>query len=613
MAFTETTTVGYGSRVGNSFKAIGSGLLLFVIGTALLWWNEGRAVKTEKMLNEAGSAYVEMENPSKKDASLEGELVCGSAMVTTEDSLSDAQFGIGAKAIALGRNVEYYQWVEHAQQTRNDKLGGKEEIVTTYTYSKEWVRQPVESAQFHDPFYQKKNMVLTTFESSEQWAENVSFGAYRLNESLVHCVSSVEPLQLSIGEELLKQFDKNAQTAYERFYGVVKKQPSQPVQQPQQPAALNDSVRATLTDSAKAVVDSIKAVTDSIQAVNDSLMANAQNKKELEYIHQVGNMLYFGRVPGSPEVGDVRITFEKIVPAKVTVMAVVSGDTFKPFKAKNGKRFQTLVMGVKSGDEIIDAAKESNTMVLWFIRIIGILMVIGGLKGIFGFLSMILKVIPFVANIVEWGIGVVCSVVGVAWSLIVIAIAWLFYRPLLGISLLALAGFLIWFFAFKGKDKLKTMASVTLWLCSLVGVQAQTIENGSKWWDGMVLYTATVNEAYGSVEMNGIWAHPGSFRFKLSKVMDKQGKYVLAADAPDAILPVRGELGWNVDYIRQDGMYFLAIRKPNGDICHTLVLTPDNVENCTAQEKWAESQPVSDIITGMLLNPTYLGQTIVLP
>ena len=60
-------------------------------------------------------------------------------------------------------------------------------------------------------------------------------------------------------------------------------------------------------------------------------------------------------------------------------------------------------------------------------------------------------------------------------------------------------------------------------------------------------------------------------------------------------------------------MYFLAIRKPNGDICHTLVLTPDNVENCTAQEKWAESQPVSDIITGMLLNPTYLGQTIVLP
>ena len=80
---------------------------MFIAGTALLWWNEGRAVKTEKMLEEAGSAYVEMENPNKKDASLDGELICGTAMATTEDSLVDNQFGIGAKAIALSRTVEY--------------------------------------------------------------------------------------------------------------------------------------------------------------------------------------------------------------------------------------------------------------------------------------------------------------------------------------------------------------------------------------------------------------------------------------------------------------------------------------------------------------------------
>ena len=116
-------------------------------------------------------------------------------------------------------------------------------------------------------------------------------------------------------------------------------------------------------------------------------------------------------------------------------------------------------MGKKSGDEIIDAAKESNNALLWIFRLVGILMVIGGLKGIFGFLSTILKVVPFIANIFGWGIGIVCTVIGIAWSLIIIAIAWLFYRPLLGITLLALAGFLIWVFAFKGKDKLKELAA----------------------------------------------------------------------------------------------------------------------------------------------------------
>ena len=181
MAYTETTTTGYGTRVGNSFKAIGSGFLMFVLGTALLWWNEGRAVKTEKMLDEAGSAYVEMENPNKKDASLDGELICGTAMATTEDSLIDAEFGIGANAIAIRRSVEYYQWIEHEQTKKEDKLGGKEVTTTTYTYSKQWVSSPVQSSQFHDPAYQNKNMVLTTVEDAEQYAENVSFGAYKLN------------------------------------------------------------------------------------------------------------------------------------------------------------------------------------------------------------------------------------------------------------------------------------------------------------------------------------------------------------------------------------------------------------------------------------------------
>ena len=188
-------------------------------------------------------------------------------------------------------------------------------------------------------------------------------------------------------------------------------------------------------------------------------MANAENKKDLQYVHQASNVLYFGRVPGAPEVGDVRVTFEKVVPAKVTVMAVVDGDTFKPFKAKNGKRFQTLVMGQKSGDEIIDAEKEANNMILWFLRILGVMMVIGGLKGIFGFIETILKVVPFIAGIFGWGVGLVCTILGVVWSLIVIALAWLFYRPLLGISLLVLAGFLVWVFAFKGKDKLKELAA----------------------------------------------------------------------------------------------------------------------------------------------------------
>lgn len=397
MAYQEVKTTSYGTRVGNSFRGIGSGILLFIAATVLLWWNEGRAVKTTKMLNEAQGAYVEMEDPGKIDPALDGELVHATAVATTQDSLIDARFGFGATAISLQRSVEYYQWVEHSESETEDKLGGKEVTTTTYTYSKEWVSSPVQSESFKDPEYQNKNMVLAVVDSDVQWARKVTFGAYTLNDGLVHSISSCEPVQLAIDEAILKD--------------------------------LNDGI------------------------------SRIQKKDSLNYVHQAANVLYIGRVPASPEVGDVRITWEKVVPAKVTIISQVDGDTFKPFTAKNGKTFQTLVMGKKDASEIFESEHSTNKILLWVLRILGVILVIAGLKGIFGFLQTILKVVPFLANILGWGVSLVCFVAGLAWSLVVIALAWLTYRPILGISLLVIAGLLVWVFAFKGKAQLKKLAA----------------------------------------------------------------------------------------------------------------------------------------------------------
>ena len=408
MAYTETKTTGYGTRVKNSCMGIGVGFALFIGGTVLLWWNEGRAVHTADMLEEAQQACVEMENPSKKDKSLDGELVCGTAMATTEDSLVDKEFGIGATAISLKRSVEYYQWVEHSETKTEDKLGGSQEEVTTYTYKKEWSDSPIDSEGFKDPDYKGHNVVLANVEDDEQWAENVTFGAYSLNEGLIHSMTDYEPLELDLSDDLLSQMDKNTQEAYERYYGK-------------------------------------KDIASSDSGYN--------------YVHVDENQLYLGVNPAAPQVGDVRVTFEKVMPAKVTVVSVVDGDSFKAFKAKNGEHFQRLVMGKKGIDEIFEGEKTTNTFLTWIFRLVGTLLVIGGLKGIFGIIETLLKVVPFLANIVGWGVGFVCTIVGIVWSLIVIAIAWVFYRPVLGIILLVIAGLLIWIFAFGGKNKIKQLAN----------------------------------------------------------------------------------------------------------------------------------------------------------
>jgi uncharacterized membrane protein YfcA len=56
-----------------------------------------------------------------------------------------------------------------------------------------------------------------------------------------------------------------------------------------------------------------------------------------------------------------------------------------------------------------------------------------------------------VVHVIGAGIGLVCTVIGGAWLLSIISIAWLWYRPLIGILLLAAAIAGIWNKRQKGK------------------------------------------------------------------------------------------------------------------------------------------------------------------
>ena len=82
--------------------------------------------------------------------------------------------------------------------------------------------------------------------------------------------------------------------------------------------------------------------------------------------------------------------------------------------------------------------------------------------------------------------------------------------------------------------------------CSLFTVHAQVIKNGSHWWDGLRLYTATVNEA-GNVRMEGESVSMGGDSFLLNKVQGQEGRYTLESANKYGWLSIRGKLGARVD------------------------------------------------------------------
>lgn len=404
-SYTEVTSTNWFSRLGNSFKGIGTGILLIVAATVLLWWNEGRTVRTGDAIAEAQMVTEPIPSIDKIDSAFEGKMVYATGRAVTKDELTDPVFGVKVNAIKLRRKVEYYQWVEHRRSEKRQKLGGGEETVTTYTYSREWVNHPVDSQSFKQMMgHENKTRIQT--EAVDWLAPNVTFGAYRFPAFLTRSIGGEKPLDIS----------------------------------------LTDIQRAELQKA--------------FFAPNASLDASqVVGQQGASMIHTQTNTIYVGREPGSPSIGDVRVTFFETPAAEVSILAKVNGDTFVPFRASNGNTFSRLSMGVQDMNSMFDAAKSSNATTAWLLRGLGVVLCIAGFGIIFAPLKVLADVIPLLGSIVGAGTGLVAGLLGSAWSLVIIAIAWIRFRPVLGFCLLGAALTLVILLFIKGRMKKANPAS----------------------------------------------------------------------------------------------------------------------------------------------------------
>ena len=182
-----------------------------------------------------------------------------------------------------------------------------------------------------------------------------------------------------------------------------------------------------------------------------------------------GDQVYIGADPSTPHIGDVRITFMQVTsPKTISLLQKVVNGTFESYIAQNGKSFSKVEMGTVSAENMFEHQKSANNLILWLLRILGIILVIAGNKGLLGFLSTVFAVVPFVQRIIGTGVGLVATIVGLVWSIIVIALAWVAHRPLLGISLLVLAGILIFWLVSRSRKKKRSDVAALLVICLMI-------------------------------------------------------------------------------------------------------------------------------------------------
>ena len=379
MVTTEVTSVSWFGRIGESIKSFLFGLALFAGSFALLFWNEGRAVRTEKSLHEGAGAVVSV--PSDRvNAANNQKLVHMTGKAVTAETLADPDFLIAANAIKLRRSVEMYQWEEKKETSSHKKVGGGEERTTTYSYNKTWTDRPIDSSSFKEA-EEHQNPKAMPYDKREAKAEHVTLGAFTLTPSLLEKMSDFEPM--SITEEHL--------------------------------AALPAELKSKLK------------------------------------IHN--NSFYAGADPQAPKIGDTRVTFSAVKPADVSVVSKQTGASFEPYRASAGMDIEMLKRGVFTAQAMFESALRENSIMTWILRGVGFFLMFLGLAMFFRPLSVLGDVLPFVGSMLAFGTGLFAFVIAGVLSVGTIGVAWVVYRPVLGITLLAGAIVVLVWFAISGKKK----------------------------------------------------------------------------------------------------------------------------------------------------------------
>jgi hypothetical protein len=154
-----------------------------------------------------------------------------------------------------------------------------------------------------------------------------------------------------------------------------------------------------------------------------------------------GSSFYLGADPGSPAIGDSRISYQAVKsPLTMSIIAKQAGSGFVPYPAKAGDAILLTSMSAEDAAAMFKSAQEENATLTWILRGVGWFLMTLGMFLVLRPIAMVANFIPFAGSFVAFGAFVLAATVASGLSLVTVAVAWIAYRPVLGVAILLVAG-----------------------------------------------------------------------------------------------------------------------------------------------------------------------------
>ena len=152
-----------------------------------------------------------------------------------------------------------------------------------------------------------------------------------------------------------------------------------------------------------------------------------------------GDEFYLGADPANPEIGDEKISFTVLRPGTVSIVAAQTKHSFASYTTQNGREIELVETGSVPAPQMFAHAQAANRTLTWILRAVGFgAMFFGGLL-LLGPISALAHILPFLGSLVEIGFAIVAFFISAIVWILVIATAWIVYRPILGVALIVAA------------------------------------------------------------------------------------------------------------------------------------------------------------------------------
>ena len=407
---TDLQTVSESSSSGDS--AISGpvfGSLFFIFSLILLWYNEKGYVTTCHRLKEELLECADLD-PYNISTENNGHLVYLKSSTSCDDILKDNQFPAveSFNAIKLLRTVEKYQWKEERHEDKDHHVH--------YDYTEIWDEKPHDSAAFHE-----SGRVNTGrfFCLSEKFvAKEVHIGCYKLSEELKEMAKNITTIIPT--EEIIRSAAGHIQ--------LMAKEAGKEF-------IIQDDYIYICQGTCRILNGDLRIKFSEIKCGPTTIVGQLEDNSFIH--HQIESAVREDRLAGySNDICDDRRGWCNNC---CFMLCRLASQMTTPIK----EILWLFEKDIATKEDVFEEVTKEHQKMRNIIRGVGWVLSWVGIWIFFGPIVYLLSIFPLIGGLLStlasWAALLFGLIVGTVTSVMVICIAWLFYRPLISLGLILIS------------------------------------------------------------------------------------------------------------------------------------------------------------------------------